>query len=422
MRNKAFLSIINFFKSMKFGIMLLLIILVLSVLGTIIPQGFDEHFYSLKYNAVVAKIIILFSIHNMYNSALFVGLFAALSVNLIFCSIVRLGNIIKKFKAASNFNNMKLFKTYNINISKSKDSTIQDVFREHGFELYQQSKTEANFYYSIRNKGSYFASWMLHFGILLVIIFYGYGHATYFSESVYGVSGAVETIKGTNYRAKLEDFNIEYRQDGSVQQYTSKIELQDEQGNSIKSSSVSVNNPMRYKGYTFYQTAYGWAANCEVVREGNKIVNTTIYEKTSVNISTENLAVYFNKFYPDFVATKQGFNTLSDTPQNPVILYAILYFGEVVKMDIIRPGEIVRWNEYEITLDSPQRYTYLDVNKMNGQLGAAFGTLLIMIGLILVFYFKPVKMVIKLEGDKLSVYGDGMIEKKLNLNKENLIC
>ena len=67
-------------------------------------------------------------------------------------------------------------------------------------------------------------------------------------------------------------------------------------------------------------------------------------------------------------------------------------------------GEVVKWNQYEFVLHSPERYTYLDINRMKGQIGAAIGALSLTIGIILVFYLKPNKMIIQLEDGKLHVY------------------
>jgi cytochrome c biogenesis protein len=406
-----------FFKSMKCGITLLIMVMALSILGTVIPQGFDEHFYGSKYHPLMAKLVLSLDFDNIFSSTLFGILFAALSINLIMCSTFRLGSIINKLKSGAKIDNMNLLKSFHLDTQNSIDSTLKDTFKSHGFYGYKQSKADANSYFAIKYKTGYFGSWMLHFGILLVIIFYGYGHVTFFSEALYGVSGSVQAIAGTEYRARIQDFAIEYCEDGSVQQYTSKVELLDEQNNSLKSSTVSVNNPMRFKGYTFYQTSYGWAAKCRVIKSGSTLMEDTIYEKTSLNVPNENVGIYLNRFYPDFAASSEGMASLSDEPKNPVVLYAVHYMGEIVKMDVLPIGEAIKWNDYEFILESPQRYTYLNVNKMKGQLGAGLGALLIMAGLMLVFYLKPVKMTVKLDGAKLLVYGDRTLEKNMKLLK-----
>lgn len=371
-------KIFTYFKSMKFGILLLILIIILSLIGT--------------FRA------------DIYNSILFGALFIMLTLNLIMCSIVRFKNIIIKFRANPRIDTMEFVAVENIDSSDSVSITVDKIFRKYGFYGYIQDKTSNDIYYSVKNKAGYFGSWLLHLGILLIIIYYAYGHITYYSESIYGIPGTIQQLRGTEYKVKINDFKIDYDDNGVIQQYTSNIEFLDDTGESLKSAYTALNKPMRFEGYAVYQTAYGWASRCNVTIAGKNILEDVIYEKTSLNLPHDNITIYFNAFYPDFVASSQGFTTVSDQLNNPVVLYSLFYRGEIVKMDIVPMGEVVKWNQYEFVLHSPERYTYLDINRMKGQIGAAIGALSLTIGIILVFYLKPNKMIIQLEDGKLHVY------------------
>lgn len=371
-------KLFTYFKSMKFGILLLILIIILSLIGT--------------FRA------------DIYNSILFGALFIMLTLNLIMCSIVRFKNIIIKLRANPRIDTMELVAVENIDSSDSVSITVDKIFRKYGFYGYIQDKTRNDIYYSVKNKAGYFGSWLLHLGILLIIIYYAYGHITYYSESIYGIPGTIQQLKGTEYKVKINDFKIDYDDNGVIQQYTSNIEFLDDTGESLKSAYTALNKPMRFEGYAVYQTAYGWASGCNVTIAGKNILEDVIYEKTSLNLPHDNITIYFNAFYPDFVASSQGFTTVSDQLNNPVVLYSLFYRGEIVKMDIVPMGEVVKWNQYEFVLHSPERYTYLDINRMKGQIGAAIGALSLTIGIILVFYLKPNKMIIQLEDGKLHVY------------------
>lgn len=371
-------KLFTYFKSMKFGILLLILIIILSLIGT--------------FRA------------DIYNSILFGALFIMLTLNLIMCSIVRFKNIIIKLRANPRIDTMELVAVENIDSSDSVSITVDKIFRKYGFYGYIQDKTRNDIYYSVKNKAGYFGSWLLHLGILLIIIYYAYGHITYYSESIYGIPGTIQQLKGTEYKVKINDFKIDYDDNGVIQQYTSNIEFLDDTGKSLKSAYTALNKPMRFEGYAVYQTAYGWASRCNVTIAGKNILEDVIYEKTSLNLPHDNITIYFNAFYPDFVASSQGFTTVSDQLNNPVVLYSLFYRGEIVKMDIVPMGEVVKWNQYEFVLHSPERYTYLDINRMKGQIGAAIGALSLTIGIILVFYLKPNKMIIQLEDGKLHVY------------------
>lgn len=423
MTHKSFKKIFLFVRSMKFGITMLVLIMLLSIVGSVVPQGQNEHFYGSMYPESIFKLIVGLKIDNVYNSALFGILFLLLVINLSMCSIFRLGRIIKRLQSKPCHNSMEFVSEENLKTNESLDNKINQVFKKYGFNTYSMD-TASNTYYAFKNKTGFFGSWLLHFGILLVIVFYFYGNVTFFSEGVYGVPGTVQSLKGTEYKVLINDFKVDYNSDGSVSQYTSIIEVLDESGNKLMNSSTSVNSPMRFKGYTFYQTSYGWAAGLSVFKNGEKIFEETIYEKTLFNAFEENIAIYFNSFYPDFAATQNGLVSLSLQLKNPVALYSFYYLGDVVKMNVTAMDEKVKWNEFEFVFHAPQHYTYVEVNKMNGQTGAMMGALLILLGLLSTFYLKPTNMVIQIEENSLYVYRSikNMNSNKDNQEKEEDIC
>lgn len=402
---------------MKFGIFLLILIMLLAMMGTMIPQGQNETLYITRYHPMIANTILFLGLDNVYQSLLFGIVFITLSINLIMCSTIRLGNIRKGLKREPRLESMNLVETYKLeHVNFENKHFIKDIFHKYGFSNYQKSTIQENLYVSTKNQIGYFGSWLLHLGILLVILFYAYGQITYFSEAVYGIPGTMQEIPGTEYKAKIQDFDIQYREDGSIEQYISQIEMLDDKKNTLTSSTVSVNHPMRFQGYTIYQTSYGWATNCKVEKDGDGLLEDVLYEKTTLKVPDEDIAIYFNKFFPDFAASSRGMVSLSDQLNNPVVLYTLFYNGEIVKMDVIPSGEMIQWNDYRISIEDPQRYTYLDVNKMKGKVGAVIGSIVFIIGLIFVLYFKPKKMLVRLEGDKLYIY-----QEKCNDNKKQLM-
>lgn len=423
MTHKSFKKMFSFVKSMRFGITMLILIMLLSIVGSVVPQGQNEHFYGSNYPQAAFKLIMGLKLDNIYNSSLFGILFLLFVINLSMCSILRLGRIIKKLQLKPSINSMEIIFKDDMDSNEPINNKIDQTFKKYGFNKYHKDTT-LDTYYSIKNKAGFFGSWLLHFGILLVIVFYFYGNITFFSEGVYGVPGTVQPLKGTEYKVGINDFKVDYNSYGSVNQYTSHIEVLDESGNKLMNSSTSVNSPMRFKGYTFYQTSYGWATGLSVYKNGNKVFEETFYEKTIFNAPEEDIAIYFNSFYPDFAATEDGLVSLSLQLKNPVALYSFYYLGDVVKLNVTAMDEKVKWNEYEFVFHNPQHYTYIEINKMNGQTGAMIGAGLILLGLLSTFYLKPIIMVIQTEENNLYVYRSitNMNSNKINYKKEEDIC
>lgn len=392
---------------MKFGLILLGLLCLVSVLGSIIPQGRDESFYLSNYSPLWAQVIISFKLSDIYHSTGFIALFSALCTNLFLCSTIRLKSLIGRIKRSSlPPSKSRLANPVSIEESYSPDN-INDIFTSQGFKnIRQVSSGRSEIYYSAKNKIGYLGSWLIHLGILAIIIFYSYGQYTIVNTAVYGVAGSIEEIEETNYIMHIEDFNINYRQDGSVQQYVTEATLSDRDGNDLVSGQIYVNKPMRYKGYTFYQHSTGWASRLNVLKNEENISNDVIYDGGAYINDEDYIIVQMHHLYPDFIATESGFASKSNDLNNPKILYSILYGGQRVDMNIVSPDEDIAWQDFTFRFTNPQRYTYLSVNKMRGKTGAMFGSVLIILGLFLAFYMKPKQLIVEMTDDKIYIYGD----------------
>lgn len=406
-------KIFGFLRFMKFGLILLGILCFVSVVGSVIPQGREEAFYLSTYSPLWSEVILSFNLNDIYHSSGVIVLFSALSLNLLLCSILRFRNIINKMKGLSLIPAKEVLKNP-VKIQKYySEDTIYHIFRDQGFRNVKCEKNESTeIYHSSKNKIGYLGSWLIHVGILAVIIFYGYGQYTFIDTAVYGVPGSVEEVPGTDYIMHINDFNVIYREDGSVQQYITDAVLKDKDGNDLVSGQIYVNNPMRYDGYTFYQHSTGWASEISVSKDGQPIGNDLIYEGTAYINNDEFIIIQMHHLYPDFVATEEGFTTKSNDLNNPKILYSLLYGGRRVDMNVVSPGEEITWENYTFNFTNPQRYTYLSANKMHGKIGAMISSLVIMLGLFLAFYMKPKKIIVERKKDSIYIYGDYSFEDK----------
>src|SRR5690554_2563217 len=101
-QNSIFKEIWKAFHSMKFGIILLIIIGISSIAGTVIPQNNPLTFYEKEYGSFMYAIISTLSLHKVYASCWFIAMMVALSINLTLCSIIRLPVIIRQILKEPN--------------------------------------------------------------------------------------------------------------------------------------------------------------------------------------------------------------------------------------------------------------------------------------------------------------------------------
>lgn len=414
----GFKSFFSTLKSMRFGLLLLGLLGLISVIGSTIPQGQAEHFYYERFSEGRASLILQFGFNDIYNSLYFKALFVALCVNLMLCSVLRFKSIVNSITRISWKEEEDRIDSYTLKKIEDVNGFVEEKLKSFGYNnITMKLIGEKKVYFSKRHSIGYFGSWLIHLGFLIVIVAYAYGQYGNFTSAIYGVPGSVKPLEDTGINAAIKGFNVEFRQDGSINQYYTQLELLDDNGNILATDQLFVNKPLRYDGYSFYQTATGWAADITILKNGVAINEELLYEGTTYLNEKEEIALQFNKLYPDYIQTPSGISSQSQQPNNPKILYSIFNNGNRIEMNIASPGERISWQEYEFVFDNIDRYTYLQVNRMPGKLAALIGSILIMVGLYLAFYLKPKYIVAVIEGNNLEFYGnDIMTRKEVNKN------
>lgn len=195
------LALYKFFRSIRLAVVLILIIAVLSILSTLIPQGRDAAFYFHSYGAFWAQFLLTLDFDDFFRSILFlipVGLFF---INLSVCAVDRF-----------------------VNRERRK------ARRRHGPDL-------------------------IHIGLLLLIIgamFTVFGRA---ESLVYMGEGDEIRLKG-QYLLRLIDYEYEEYENGRPKDWISTVEVRRNGELLIPSFPIEVNKPLRIGGVRIYQTSF----------------------------------------------------------------------------------------------------------------------------------------------------------------------
>ena len=114
---------------MKTGIILLVIIALFSIIGTVIPQGNIENFYSENYSNFFANMILALDFDKVFSSWWYILLSLLLLINLFLCSVNRFKPIIKK-----SFTDPDLYKKANSYKTWIKVRKDEDIFKKFGIK------------------------------------------------------------------------------------------------------------------------------------------------------------------------------------------------------------------------------------------------------------------------------------------------
>ena len=334
-------KIFKFISSMKFAIILLVILAVTCIVGSFVTQGQTYSWYSARYSERIAAMILALRLDDVFHSWYFILISAFLCLNLLLCNVIRLPGL----------------------ISRTKNSSF------------------------LREKIGIWGAWVTHVGVLLLLLGYSLGQFTYQEYVAYGVPGQSIAIGDTGLVLTIDDFRIDLREDDTVEQYTSEITV------SGKSASVSVNHPADLYGLRFYQNSTGWAADVKVFKNGGLLQENVVCAGDYVAVADNpELVVLFNSFYPDYVLIQgQGPATLSGNVNNPGYLYSIYYQGQLIGMNVLLEDDYITIDDYVIVFSHPQNYTLLQIKRDSFTPLAFAGGMVILLGLFLSFYVKSGK-------------------------------
>ena len=109
----------NFLRSMRFGILLLVLIAACSVAGTVIPQGREIAWYAQTYPSFHGTILLL-KLHRVFESWYFITLLVLLCLNLSLCSLLRIRGVVR---AAKGETERAASLTARVNIDEAQVST-----------------------------------------------------------------------------------------------------------------------------------------------------------------------------------------------------------------------------------------------------------------------------------------------------------
>ena len=344
----AWKKIFRFISSMKFAIILLVILAITCSIGSFVSQGQTYSWYSTRYSERTAALILALRLDDVFHSWYFILISAFLCLNLLLCNVIRLPGL----------------------IGRTKDGR------------------------SLRERIGIWGAWVTHVGVLLLLLGYSLGQFTYKEYAAYGVSGQSMSIGDTGLVLTIDDFRIDLREDDTVEQYTSEITVYDlNKSSEGKTASVSVNHPADLYGLRFYQNSTGWAADVSVYENGSLLQENVVCAGDYLAVADNpELVVLFNSFYPDYVLIPgQGPATVSGKVNNPGYLYSVYYQGQLIGMNILLQGEVITIDDYVIAFSYPRNYTLLQIKKDSFTPLAFAGGLVILMGLFLSFYVKPGK-------------------------------
>ncbi|MBC8208378.1 MAG: cytochrome c biogenesis protein ResB [Desulfobulbaceae bacterium] len=264
-------SVWAFFASVKLALVTLFFLAITSIIGTVIPQKETAQVYIDTYGQNTANLFQIFSIPDMYNSWWFLGLLALLSANLIVCSIERFPAawaIIKADNLATPLKRLQQMRlrrewTSALNVSDT-EATLAATLNTNGWKNQSRQKDSGRLLFSQKAPMSRTGVYIVHISILIIFVgaiigeMFGYKGSvmlpeTQSTEQIYTFRTNEAIPLGFEVRCDL--FEIELYDNGMAKAYRSELTVL-ENNEIVRQKTIVVNDPLTYKGVTFYQSSY----------------------------------------------------------------------------------------------------------------------------------------------------------------------
>ena len=243
----------SFFSSIKLTIVVLVLIALLSILGTFVPQQEGARAIARHFSPGVEGFLLSLQLFDIYHSLLFYILIALLSLNLIICSLNRFGLSWRQYKTAlypppeNLFDNIAPEQTLKTN--KQKEASLLAVaplLKGKYGNITKNETATAVFLSGERGEFSIFGVYIVHLSILVIISGVIIGSLFGFSGDINIREGeSVDLVslrdgKGTrklDFSVRCNKFMVEYYEDGTPRTYRSDLSF-------IKDSRVIHNAPL----------------------------------------------------------------------------------------------------------------------------------------------------------------------------------
>ena len=329
------------FRSMRFGILLLVLIAALSVVGTVIPQGREISWYAQTYRSLHGTILML-KLHDVFHSWYFQLLLVLLGLNLTLCSLVRIRTVIKARGLETDLL-LRQPVTYPL------DAAQCTHVREELLAMHCREETAGDSVQVYRKYGfGRYGSFITHLSILLTLIF---GAAALYLPKVTDqtcLPGEALTMEdGTQIR--VESFRIE---DGEGNlDFTSEISIRLPDGRESGVHEIKVNHPLSFGVWKVYQQTYGTAGSITVRNLETGLEDTfTLTDLVFLSLDHVN-GLWYEALYPDMIRDPSGNVTLisnvSGSYPNPVYQVETASDG-VREITDLMPALRSRWFVFHI--------------------------------------------------------------------------
>ena len=421
-------SLWDFFCSLKLTMFLLISLAVISIIGTIIPQGPPPEEYLAQISPAKAGLYKALGFFDMYHSWWFILLLYLLTVNLIACSIKRLPHIWKIISQPVTIFGAGLEQSLtNVATITTQDEPTAVKERVVAFlktEFAAPGVTEVDgawHLFAQKTPWCRLSVYCVHLSIIIIFIgsmigsFFGFKANVNIPEG--GSASKIMSRSGKEldlgFSLRLEQFSMAKYPSGAPKEFKSILTVL-ENGKPVPDYTnvrVIVNDPLSYKGITFYQSSYGNAGNYFFTvtdLDGKNAVPLTVDGQGSAQLPNGSSmhVTEATKDVSQFVAGMKGPAAqvevhTADGKSESFVVYANHPELNIQHAQEHGTGPVLHYKGSE-----DRMYTGLQVAKDPGVEIVWLGCVLMVIGIYIAFFMSHRRIWVRIEKGRITVGGN----------------
>ena len=437
-------SLWSFFSSVKLTITLFVLIVFVFIAATFLPSHDVVQTFARQLSPGASQIILFFRLSDLYNSPLFYLLMTLLSLNLIICSVNRFPALWRQYKAphfpetADSFDNLP----QSLIITEAKEINKIKLIVKSCLEKKYRSSEEANtergsILYVERGRFSLFGVYIIHLSILVMI-------AGAIIGSIFGLTADInikegETVnvanltKGNaiqqlNFSIRCDKFIVEFYENGTPKTYRSDLSFI-KNGQVERRRTLLVNHPFTFDKFRFYQFSYGVAPEIKAIVTytvaGKKGGSMTLAAGDTFDLPERKARGFVLRVEENIMHIGPAIKLKIVSQKKDIQFWVFQQFDQIIamkpslltKMPMFNPG-LFQPLVFSLNRIEQTYYTGLHLVRDPGVPLVALGGLLMVAGLIVVFFiqYQRLWVFMEQEGAKISI----SIAGRSNRNNQQL--
>ena len=398
-------ELVTFFASIKLAMFLFIVLAMAATIGTVIQQGERPETYIKEYGEAAYRWFLRLGVTDVYHTWWFTSLLALLCINSLTCFYKRFPAVWRSMRqdkvnvSLPFIKNMKY--AIDIPLAAKKEVVAEGVVQfllEKGYRVLARNDSQEASVYATKGIMGRVGAHMAHLSATVIVLGGLIGSYWGFQEFGVCLEGQTYYIPKGNFDLHVDKFWIDYYDNGAVKSYNSTLTIS-EQGRTVTTKTITVNDPLVYKGIWFYQSSYGDAWDrVEVARinikdkETDKLVGTVDLEwQKETSLDKLGLKLAMTDFVADFGFNSTERKVYSKTIEhaNPAVRLAITE-GKTVQA---APWVFYHYPDlfdiqgskyaFELIGYQPKKFTGLQITKDPGVNIVWIGSTMIVVGITL---------------------------------------